>query len=126
MANDAQKKNLLHEKYASGPHGLGDPNDRTLRRVEIDVMIPKKMREIARDEKCTDAVEKFTECCKNNNILMTFMCRKENAALKECLTRWYEDEDFKNRCKEEYLNERSEYRRTGVTQKQKQRMATSM
>ncbi|KAJ3645023.1 hypothetical protein Zmor_022716 [Zophobas morio] len=121
-----QQKNILKEKYGSGPHGLGDPEDTSLRRVEIDVMIPKKMREIARDEKCKDYVEKFTECCKNSNVLMIFKCRAENAALKDCLTRWYEDEGFKNRCKNEYLKERSEYRRTGVTQKQKERLGVSM
>lgn len=88
-------------------------------------MIPKKMREIAKIEKCADYVEKFTECCKHNNVLMVIKCRKENAALKECLTRWYQDEDFKNRCKNEYLEERSEYRRTGITQKQKQRLQSS-
>jgi COX assembly protein 1 len=126
MAEVRENKNILHEQYTSGPHGLGDPEDKSLRRVEIDVMIPKKMREIARSEKCVDVVEKFTECCKNNNILMSFKCRKENAALKECLTRWYQDEGFQNRCKNEYLEERTEYRRTGITQKQKQRLSTSM
>lgn len=89
-------------------------------------MIPKKMRDLARIEKCADVVEKFTECCKDNHILMSVKCRKENKQLKDCLTYWYADEDFKNRCKEEYLKERSEYRQTGITQKQKQRLANLM
>lgn len=105
---------------------LGDPDDKTLRKVEIEVLIPKKMRDIARVEKCTEVVNQFTECCKNNNILMSIKCRKENSALKDCLTKWYADEDFKERCKLEYLAERSEYRRTGITHKQKQRMASNM
>ncbi|KAF5288313.1 hypothetical protein FQR65_LT12047 [Abscondita terminalis] len=110
---------VLPSKLSGGPMGLGDPNDRSLRKVEIEVMIPKKMREIAKMEKCSQQVEDFSVCCKNYNLLMVVQCRKENAALKNCLTQWYQDEDFKNRCKNEYLEERSEYRRTGVNKNQK-------
>jgi COX assembly protein 1 len=35
----------------------GDPEDRSLRNVEVDVLIPKKMRDKARDEKCTEEVK---------------------------------------------------------------------
>jgi hypothetical protein len=45
---------------------LGDPLDRSLRKVEIDILIPKKMRDKARDEKCSDEVNgkshKYTDC----------------------------------------------------------------
>ncbi|XP_018324160.1 COX assembly mitochondrial protein homolog [Agrilus planipennis] len=111
---------VLPPKLSGGPKGLGDPDDKTLRKVEVDVMIPKKMREVARNEKCTEEVNHFNECCKNNNVLMVIKCRNENAALKECLTKWYQDKDFQERCKNEYLEERSNFRRTGITQKQKQ------
>lgn len=84
-------------------------------------MIPKKMRDKAKEEKCTEEVKQFTECCKNNSVLMVLSCRKENNALKNCLTKWYEDEDFKAECRKEYLAERSEFRRTGIRQKDKQR-----
>jgi len=116
---------VLPRKLGGGPHGLGDPNDRSLRRVEMDVMIPKKMRDIARAEKCFKEVEEFTECCKDHNILMVVKCRPENSKLKECLTRWYNDEEFKDFCKNEYLDERSEYRRTGIPLKKRLEMANS-
>jgi COX assembly protein 1 len=35
----------------------GDPLDRSLRNVETEVLIPKKMRDKARDEKCTEVVK---------------------------------------------------------------------
>ncbi|GJQ82227.1 hypothetical protein Trydic_g19429 [Trypoxylus dichotomus] len=118
---------VLPTKLGGGPHGLGDPSDTSLRKVEVEVMIPKKMREIAKEEKCAEEVKKFTECCKDSSILMVVKCREQNNALKECLTHWYQDESFKERCKQEYLKERSEYRRTGITQKQKNaRLPTSM
>jgi COX assembly protein 1 len=59
----------------------------------------------------------FSKCCKNSNIFMVITCRKENTALKKCLNKWYQDEEFKNSCKEEYLDERSEFRRTGIPKK---------
>lgn len=108
---------LLSRKHAGGPHGLGDPLDRSLRKVEIDILIPKKMRDKARDEKCSEEVSAFSKCCKSSSVFMVIACRKENTALKDCLNKWYQDEVFKNRCKEEYLDERSEFRRTGILKK---------
>lgn len=35
---------------------VGDPDDKKLRRVEVEVTIPKKMRDIARQEKCPKEV----------------------------------------------------------------------
>lgn len=84
------------------------------------------MREKAKAEKCVEEVKKFTECCSSHSVLMVVKCRAENAALKSCLTKWYEDEDFKRQCKEEYLEERSRFRSTGIRQKDTQRYPTSM
>lgn len=86
----------------------------------MDVLIPKKMRDIARVEKCFKEVEQFTECCKANNLLMVVKCRNQNSALKECLTKWYNDEEFKERCKKLYLEERSNYRSTGIAKNPRQ------
>lgn len=100
----------------------GDPEDKTLRKVEIDVMIPKKMRDRAKKEKCVQEVTEFEKCCKAASFAMVFKCQDVNKALKACLTDWYRNEEFKQECTTEYLNERSEYRRTGITQKQKAEM----
>lgn len=35
---------------------LGDPHDRTLRQVEREIMIPQKMKEIAKKENCNKHV----------------------------------------------------------------------
>lgn len=78
------------------------------------------MREIAKSEKCVNEVQDFLKCCKESSLSMVIFCRKENDVMKSCLTKWYLDEEFKQRCTNEYLQERSEYRRTGIPQKQKQ------
>ncbi|PSN34476.1 COX assembly mitochondrial protein [Blattella germanica] len=51
---------------------------------------------------------------------MVVTCRKENTALKNCLSKWYQDEEFKSICTEEYLSERSEFRKTGIYKKRNQ------
>lgn len=97
----------------------GDPDDKFLRKVEKEVLIPKIMRDRAKIEKCTEVVANFEKCCKASGLAMVVKCRKENSALQECLTKWYRDETFIEECTQIYLNERSEYRRTGITKKQK-------
>lgn len=77
------------------------------------------MREKARSEKCTKEVEEFSNCCKNSNVFMVFNCRKQNTVLQDCLTKWYRDEEFQTVCKEIYLQERSDFRRTGLPKKKR-------
>ncbi|XP_068618125.1 COX assembly mitochondrial protein homolog [Battus philenor] len=108
------EKTVLPDKFSSGPHGLGDPEDRSLRKVEIEVLIPKLMREKAKSEKCVKEVEEFNHCCKKSSVFMVVKCQEENSLMKSCLTSWYQNEDFRKLCTEEYLKERSEFRRTGV------------
>jgi len=54
----------------------GDPLDRSLRKVEIDILIPKKMRDKARDEKCSEEVNgkshKYTYC--GHYKLLNYKC----------------------------------------------------
>ncbi|XP_039336180.1 COX assembly mitochondrial protein homolog isoform X3 [Saimiri boliviensis] len=127
-----------------------DPADQHLRHVEKDVLIPKKMREKAR-ERCSEQIQgqtnfyetlqmsdgfgrifhrisqNFTKCCKDSGLLMVIKCRKENSALKECLTAYYTDPAFYEECKMEYLKEREEFRRTGIPAKKRlQKLPTSM
>ncbi|XP_036188710.1 COX assembly mitochondrial protein homolog isoform X2 [Myotis myotis] len=103
-----------------------DPADQHLRHVEKDVLIPKIMREKAR-ERCSEQVQDFTKCCKESGMLMVVKCRKENSALKECLTSYYTDPAFYEECKMEYLKEREEFRKTGIpTKKRLQKLPTSM
>lgn len=81
------------------------------------MLIPKVMREKAKAEKCFKEVEEFSTCCKNSSFFMVFSCRKQNSAMQDCLTKWYKDEEFHNKCQDMYLNERSEFRRTGIPKK---------
>ncbi|XP_058805147.1 COX assembly mitochondrial protein homolog [Phymastichus coffea] len=114
---DVQYSVLNPKKFGGGPHGLGDPDDRSLRKVEQDILVAKKVRDRAREEKCIPEVAAFNACCKDSSFMMVFTCQKQNTAMKECLVRWYQDQAFWEECKDQYLQERSEFRRTGEPKK---------
>lgn len=75
------------------------------------------MRDRAKVEKCVPEVKAFEECCKESSILMVVKCREQNTFLQNCIGAWYKNDAFINECTEIYLNERSEYRRTGLQKK---------
>ena len=84
------------------------------------------MREKAR-ERCPEQVLDFIKCCKDSGILMVVKCWKENSALKECLTAYYNDLAFYEEYKLEYLKEREEFRKTGISAKKRlQKLPPSM
>ncbi|XP_015126920.1 COX assembly mitochondrial protein homolog [Diachasma alloeum] len=114
-------RGVLSPKFTAGPHGLGDPDDRSLRKLEKQVLIPQKVRDKARTEKCTEEVKAFTECGKESGLLIWLDCRDTNKRLWDCAGKWFHDKEFVAQCTEEYLNERSQYRRTGVGAKQKRK-----
>lgn len=84
------------------------------------MLVPKVMRERARSEKCMDTFKDFETCAKDHGLLMVVKCRAENRAMQACMEKWYTDEPFIAECTNIYLNERSDYRRTGITKKQKE------
>uniref|UniRef100_A0A1B6LSN2 COX assembly mitochondrial protein n=1 Tax=Graphocephala atropunctata TaxID=36148 RepID=A0A1B6LSN2_9HEMI len=119
----SNEDNTDRNRRSKGPHGLGDPDDTHLRKVEEQVLIPKMVRERSRAEKCIQEVQAFAKCGKANGLAMVLNCRVENDLMKSCLTKWFLDEEFREDCKTKYLQERAEYRRTGLTRKQRDAMA---
>ncbi|XP_020291579.1 COX assembly mitochondrial protein homolog [Pseudomyrmex gracilis] len=118
---EKEQYTILSPKLGGGPMGFGDPDDRTLRKVEKDVMIPKLIRERTKEEKCVDEIKEFHQCCLNSGLLHVVKCRKENNIMKACMEKWYYNEDFIKECTEQYLNERSEFRQTGIPKKKQKK-----
>lgn len=87
--------------WASGEH---------LRHVETEVIIPKILREKAK-AKCDDLVQAFTQCAKGRTVSILWTCRKENQAMKDCLTGHYQDKELFEECRQEYLKKREEYQK---------------
>lgn len=82
------------------------------------------MRERAKETHCLEEVKAFETCCKANSLMMVVNCREQNDSLKTCLGRWYRDDSFIRECTDIYLKERTEYRSSGLTKKQRARIAS--
>eukprot|EP00037_Helgoeca_nana_P023344 m.241875 g.241875 ORF g.241875 m.241875 type:complete len:128 (-) comp26320_c1_seq3:1968-2351(-) len=91
MASSAQPTQDAKRMEDSHAH-LVDPAEK-LRRVEIDVLIPKMMKKRAM-EQCGDAVKAFTECCRGRTISIMWKCREVNEGLDNCLRANLTDDDF--------------------------------
>ena len=78
------------------------------------------MRDIGR-ELCPDKVKTFSECTQQHKFAMVYKCREERNELCECIQKWVENEEFRNTVIEEYLNERSHFRQTGIKSKRYER-----
>merc|ERR1712055_804722 len=116
---EADEKTVLPSHLSGGPHGLGDPADRTLRVVEKNVLIPKHVREVARSKQCGVLAKEMADCARESGVLLAFSCRSERDNLYKCMEQYYNDPEFVAQMTEEYLQERSEYRRTGMGAKHK-------
>ncbi|GFO01864.1 cox assembly mitochondrial protein like protein [Plakobranchus ocellatus] len=121
--NQGDSDYVLSKSLGGGPLGLGDPDDRSLRKAEREILIPAKMKEKAKRLKCASEVKDFGECAKQQGLMMPFMCRPKAKALEECLKAAYSDPAFINLCTEEFLDERSHYRKTGIKAKEKKKDA---
>lgn len=45
---------------------------------------------------------------------MFYKCRAEVNGLNDCMSKWFNNEDFIKECRDQYLQERRQYRLTGV------------
>lgn len=115
--DEVKDKTVLRHGFSGGPHGLGDPDDRRLRKVEEEIMVPKVMRRIAQLEVCVDQMKLFNDCYLDHPFLFSFKCKEQNNVMKDCLIGAFSNEQFRNKCTEIYLAERAEYRRTGLQKK---------
>ncbi|XP_060553544.1 uncharacterized protein LOC132714655 [Ruditapes philippinarum] len=113
----ADEFTVLPAHMSGGPKGLGDPDDRTLRVLENE-LISKRMREESR-KLCVDDVKGFDDCVSKAGFFFFIKCQSASKTLRKCQLNWFNNEEFRTKITEKYLDERAEYRRTGITQKMK-------
>ncbi|VVC29038.1 Hypothetical protein CINCED_3A007009 [Cinara cedri] len=124
MVAMSEVKENRKPRYGGGPHGLGDPDDYKLRKIEANVLIPKIIREKAKYEKCAVENKVFGDCCLDTGFWMFYKCRAEVKELNNCMAKWFVDDDFIKECRNQYLNDRRKYRLTGVGKHEEKKMAS--
>ncbi|GMT04717.1 hypothetical protein PENTCL1PPCAC_26891 [Pristionchus entomophagus] len=114
------KKTILPHYSSSGPFGLGDPEDRTLRRIEADVIIPNRMNARVERVECNAQYMDLIKCFREEGAVKGLsQCKEVLSLFNACKAEKFHDIDYRERMTEEYLQERSEARRTGMTIKQR-------
>ncbi|VDK45544.1 unnamed protein product [Anisakis simplex] len=114
------RKTVLPQYSTAGPFGLGEPDDRTLRRIEADVIIPNRMNAVIEKVDCKDRYMDLVTCLRNDGAVRGLhSCKEVLAVFNACKAERFQDPVFRERMTEEYLNERSEARRTGKTAKER-------
>jgi hypothetical protein len=63
---------------------LGDPEDRSMRSVEENGIIPRRANKKAM-ELCAEEVRLFNECGKREGWMLPFKCREVNRQRQACL-----------------------------------------
>merc|ERR1712179_767213 len=72
---------------------------------------------ITRTQLCVETVRQFSECSKREGFAMAWRCRDEKDCMVQCQKDWFDNPQFVSAVTEEYLNERSHYRQTGIKQR---------
>eukprot|EP00041_Stephanoeca_diplocostata_P014504 m.266378 g.266378 ORF g.266378 m.266378 type:complete len:189 (-) comp19720_c1_seq16:4088-4654(-) len=103
----SEMKNTPSRMEDRHPHMINKDDD--LRKVEVDVLIPKMMKQSAM-KACSDVVQEFTECCRGRTVSILFHCRDVNNRMDACLRANMTDADFL-REKTAYLQKRDEFNR---------------
>uniref|UniRef100_A0A0K0ECT2 COX assembly mitochondrial protein n=1 Tax=Strongyloides stercoralis TaxID=6248 RepID=A0A0K0ECT2_STRER len=115
------RKSVLPQYLAEGPHGLGDPKDRTLRRVEADVIIPNRMNKQIEKVECNTEYMGLVTCLREHgSVIGLKKCKPILDILNECKIKFFNDLDFRSKMTDLYLQERAEIRQYGRTKKQRE------
>ncbi|XP_063408086.1 COX assembly mitochondrial protein homolog [Mytilus trossulus] len=114
---------FLPKTMIGGPYGLGEPEDQSLRDVELDVCIPDILRARVNKERCYEEHEIVSDCGRREQLMMPFRCQKEALVFKKCLYKAFNDPEFIESGKRQFLEERTEFRRTGIPKKRRVQMA---
>ncbi|KAI6244133.1 COX assembly mitochondrial protein [Aphelenchoides fujianensis] len=114
-------KNPSFRKEAiNGPHGIGDPNDRSLRKIEADVLVPNMMNKQIEKVECRPQYEDLVACMRREGGAVGLRtCTDVLGVFNACKKDKFEDPSFRQRITDEYLDERSSVRRTGMSAKQR-------
>uniref|UniRef100_A0AC35U8V3 COX assembly mitochondrial protein n=1 Tax=Rhabditophanes sp. KR3021 TaxID=114890 RepID=A0AC35U8V3_9BILA len=115
------KKTILPHYFSSGPHGLGDPEDRTLRRIEADVIIPNRMNSQIERVECNVQYLDLVACLrKDGGFKGLNTCKPVLEMFNKCKAKYFRDLNFRSEVTDGYLKERAGARTYGMTEKSRE------
>ncbi|VDL96685.1 unnamed protein product [Schistocephalus solidus] len=109
----------VYRGYKGGPVGYGDPDDKTIADTERSTIFSKFVQERLLFDLCAEQWSLWRRCIRQHkdSWIPSRKCKLEFAAVNDCQTKLALDPEQMKRFEEEYLERRSEFRRTGVGQR---------
>ena len=69
----------------------------------------------------------YEECVLRAGLITgPIKCKEQKLKMNDCVTYWHDNEELMARAKQEYLEDRSEYRRTGVCKQNREYLTKVM
>lgn len=68
---------MLPKEAVTGPHGIGEPDDRSLRKIEANVVIPNMMNKRIEQTECKSEIEELIRCMKREGAALGLQRCKE-------------------------------------------------
>ncbi|KAL7074006.1 hypothetical protein ACQ4LE_006500 [Meloidogyne hapla] len=111
------KKTIYPTHVTVGPLNLGDPHDRFLLKYESNVLIPDIIAKRIEKNECRETFMKFAECIRVEGPLTgTHNCKPFYKEFQDCKVEKFRDQQLRKEVTDEFLKERTEYRKTGQNQ----------
>ncbi|KAI6205395.1 COX assembly mitochondrial protein [Aphelenchoides besseyi] len=114
------RKTILRKEAITGPCGIGDPQDRSLRKIEAEVLIPNMMNKEVEKIECRSQFEGLVACMRREGGAVGLRtCTDVLEVFNKCKKEKFEDPEFRQQITNAYLDERSDVRRTGMSAKER-------
>ncbi|VDN97384.1 unnamed protein product [Rodentolepis nana] len=106
----------VYRTYNGGPVGYGDPNDRTLGDTERGTLFSKFVQEKLMFDLCATEWKHWRFCIRahSDSWVPSRKCKAEFSLVNQCQNSFVQDPKKLKELEDEYLDRRSQFRRTGV------------
>ncbi|KAL3317628.1 hypothetical protein Ciccas_003718 [Cichlidogyrus casuarinus] len=114
---EAQKpRTSMYSNFRGGPIGYGDPECRVMGDTERGTIFSKFVQERMFTDLCLREWSSWRRCLRRHNQswIPSFYCRDLYNKVEECQVSFLNTPEKLKKIEDEYLDKRSEYRRTGV------------
>ncbi|TNN16616.1 COX assembly mitochondrial isoform 1 [Schistosoma japonicum] len=105
-----------YASYTGGPVGYGDPDSKYISDGERGNILSKFVQEKLISELCLEEWKNWRSCLRKNRDewFCAWKCKPVYKIFDQCQIRYLQNPEQVKKFEEEYLNLRSEYRKTGV------------
>ncbi|KAI3415727.1 hypothetical protein GPALN_005314 [Globodera pallida] len=113
-------RKTIYPSQTGGPRGVGDPESRLLNQMEEKLLIPEMMDKEVHKTECRSEFSAVVQCLRvEGSLLGPHKCKPYLKVYEDCKLMKFQDDDFRKKVTEDYIEERSKFREMGLNKKQR-------